>query len=240
LLLTQVQCSSGALSLAAARSALEGSQLRCALLQCDAESLDGVWRETQAIADACGATAAGEALVRSSQARLSALPQPPRLVSLAVLQWTDPLFAAGGWVPEILPFAGCEDVLRVAGGGAAKELDFAELLSAQPSVLVIALCGLSAAEAAREAARLHSAVGTAWARLPAAAAGRVFAVDATRLFTRAEPRVVAETAELLHLLCVSGVQSERGEGWLRLRFDGDSALRSAEKESADEREPVFI
>ena len=203
MVLTQVQTSGGALSLPDAQAALRclcgGAPVR--LLHLDAESLDAAWAEVAAVGAALGATAKGEALAGWCRARVDACSAaargrgPPRRV--AVVQWAAPLYAAGGWVPQLVRAAGGEDACDVPPGGASLQLTPTQLAAAAPDVLLLAICGVGVEAAAAEAPALAEALGQdAWAALPAVRRGAVVAADAVRLFSRAGP-ALADTAELL-------------------------------------------
>lgn len=203
-LLTQVQTGGGQLSLAEAEAAcrrlLDRPSLR--LVQLAAEGLGSAWADALAVANALGAREAGEALVLRSRLRLSALARDGPPARVAVLQWADPLYSAGGWTPALLRAAGCCDALggdEGEAGGASLELQPAQLLAAQPQALLFAICGSGCEEAAAAAASLRRAMGEeAWRRLPAVRAGAVFALDATRLFSRAGPEELAATGCVPH------------------------------------------
>jgi len=190
--LTQVQCASGALSLADAERALQalcgggGEGRRVTLLHLDAESLDTAWAEVAAVGAALGCGAKGEALAGWCRARVDAVSAaargrgPPR--ACAVVQWTQPLFLAGGWVPELLRAAGGRDACDVPPGGASLALQPRQLADAAPEVLLLALCGLGVEDAAKEARALARSLGPErWAQLPAVRRGAVVAADAAEL-----------------------------------------------------------
>ncbi|HJW48209.1 MAG TPA: cobalamin-binding protein, partial [Candidatus Limnocylindria bacterium] len=125
--------------------------------------------------------------------RLGAAHAPrPRV---AVLEWTDPVFTAGHWVPGMVHRAGGVDALA-APGAHSRAIEVAEVASAAPEVLVFAPCGYDLARATREASGVLGSEGWAWARGRAA-----WAIDANALASRPGPRVVdgVETmAALLH------------------------------------------
>jgi len=235
--LTQVQCAGGALTVADAAAALRalcGKPVR--LVQLDAEALDAAWAEVAAIGAALGAAAQGEALAGRCRARLAAVSTaargrgPPRRV--AVVQWTAPLFAAGGWVPELVRAAGGADACGAPPGGASLPLSPQQLAAAAPEVLLLAICGVGVAAAAAEAPALAAARGAdAWAALPAVRRGAVVAADAVRLFSRAGP-ALADTAELLLEVLWPEAQphGHHGKAW-RL-VDVDEALRGGGQERA--------
>lgn len=147
----------------------------------------------RALAAACGLGAAGAALAAHLDGRLADLREraagraTPRV---AVLEWTDPLWSAGHWVPDVVAAAGGVEVLGTPGGASVR-VDQASVLAARPDVVVVAPCGLPLADAIAAARSV-----AAW--LPPGI--RVLAVDGTVL-TGAGPGLVdvAEAlAEQLH------------------------------------------
>ena len=117
--------------------------------------------------------------------------EPRRVV---VLEWLDPPFVAGHWLPEMVAAAGGVELLGRAGEP-SRTSSWGEVVAAQPELVVLAPCGFDAARATREAARLGLP-----ARLTASGIASV-AVDANAFFSRPAPRVaegVAQLAPLFH------------------------------------------
>ena len=110
---------------------------------------------------------------------------------VAALEWLDPLFIGGHWVPQMIELAGGEDVLGLAGEK-SRTADWAELEAAMPQVVVSMPCGLYAEAAAAETMR--------WRRHLDLLGARVFAVDAAAYFSRPGPRLVDGVELLAHLL----------------------------------------
>jgi ABC-type Fe3+-hydroxamate transport system substrate-binding protein len=126
--------------------------------------------------------------------------------NVAFLEWTDPLFVAGHWTPQLIeraggrhplnptlpvPAAGAAEgpigqTLRAAGKSIAVPPEV--LAASRPDVLIICPCGLALAQASREAALL--AANGWWPGLPAVRAGRVGVVDGNQMFNRPGPRLV--------------------------------------------------
>lgn len=116
--------------------------------------------------------------------------RPRRRVLL--LEWGDPPFVAGHWVPELLAVAGGDDVLGAAGE-ASRRVTWHEVAGSDPDVIVFLPCGYHLGPAAEEGrVRVLPQV----AHLRAAAEGEVWAVDATRLFSRCTS-VAGEAARVL-------------------------------------------
>lgn len=131
--------------------------------------------------------------VRDLQAQLASATTRPRV---ACLEWLDPLYCAGHWVPELVALAGATDLLGRAGEP-SRRIDWSELQDARPEVLVLMPCGFSVDRTVQEA--LHQRARHAWPALPAVAQQQVYAVEAAAYFSRPGPRLV-EGARLLAAL----------------------------------------
>ena len=185
---------------AAALSQLLGH--RVTLLQLRADSLDGVLADASRVATALGAPEAGAILGARTRLRLSAVAEAARSrppVRCAVLQWAEPAYAAGAWVPQLLRLAGGVDVLSHTVGRALRP---GELAGAAPQLVVVALCGEALAAAAAAAGALDPPPCP------------LLAADARRLFSRGDPGLLADTAEAL-LQMLQG-EAAAGGGWRRV------------------------
>jgi iron complex transport system substrate-binding protein len=108
-------------------------------------------------------------------------------VSVFALEWSDPPFAAGHWVPDMIEIVGGTPVLAEKGQP-SREVAWHEVRVAAPEVAVFMPCGYYLEEAEEEAdSFLHQAD---FADTPAVRNGNVFAVDATSYFSRPGPRIV--------------------------------------------------
>ncbi len=107
---------------------------------------------------------------------------PPRRV--AFLEWTDPLFCPGHWVPEMIELAGGHDPLGERGGD-SRRITWESVARGSPELIVVAPCGFG----------LEQSIHAARAITPPAGA-KVIAVDANAYFARPGPRI-AEGVELL-------------------------------------------
>jgi iron complex transport system substrate-binding protein len=160
-----------------------------AVVTLSGSTLDGVFADVSRVADALGAPERGAELLSSLRGRMRRLhetlaaaraPRP----RVAVIEWTEPVFAAGHWVPEMVRRAGGCDVLAAVGEHSATRT-LEELHAAAPDVVLISPCGYSAARAAEEGRRLLARDDWRWAR------GRsVWALDANGLVSRPGPRLV--------------------------------------------------
>lgn len=141
-------------------SALATLPTRPRVVTLHAHTLDGVWNDITRVGDALDLRGEADELVAGLRYRLSRLqdrvrsrttPHAPRLL---VLEWLDPPFVAGHWVPELVAIAGGEAVGNTPGARSIRRR-WDELESLAPDRVVIALCGFDEARGRREAASLQ-------------------------------------------------------------------------------------
>src|SRR5260221_374854 len=114
---------------------------------------------------------------------------PPRVIAL---EWLDPPFVGGHWVPEMIALAGGEDVAGPAGAK-SPEVEWEALAALDPDLVVVMPCGWYVEESRAQAIE-H------WERIEALGADRVFVVDAASTYSRPGPGLVDGTELLAHLL----------------------------------------
>jgi iron complex transport system substrate-binding protein len=113
----------------------------------------------------------------------------PRVIAL---EWLDPPYVGGHWIPEMISIAGGEDVAG-SPGLKSPEVSWGELAGLNPDVVIAMPCGWYVEEAQAQATR-H------WERIATLGAGRVFAVDAASTFSRPGPRLIDGVELLAHIL----------------------------------------
>lgn len=142
-----------------------------------------------------------DAIVVEGQARLARIEQRMRQATsrprVVCLEWVDPLFCSGHWVPEMVEIAGGVDALGRKGADSVR-IAWEAMLAWAPEVLVISPCGFHLEKSLEQVSRLTRLRG--WDALPAVRNGQVYAVDADSYFARPGPRVVDGTALLAHLI----------------------------------------
>ena len=139
---------------------------------------------------AIGRLEEAEALVRSNKERLArvraAVASAPRR-RVVFLEWTDPLFCGGHWVPEMISIAGGEDPLGRPGEDSVR-MDWDDVVNARPEIIIVSPCGYRLERSVELARQLRRAPGAA-----------LYAVDANAYFARPGPRVVEGVELLAHL-----------------------------------------
>ncbi|WP_265443052.1 ABC transporter substrate-binding protein [Flexivirga meconopsidis] len=196
LVVTQDLCAVCAVDVSEVHDALDFLQCRAQVLTTDPHTLEEVWASIEAIGAATGRDAAAADLAASLRDRVAAVRASVAGMAgarCAILEWTDPPFSPGHWVPEMIESAGGVSVLGVAGQK-SRRLDWAQVVQSQPEVVVVAPCGFGLAESERLAGEVVAA-----SVLPADAP--VWAVDANASFARPGPRLadgVEALARILH------------------------------------------
>lgn len=185
LVVTQDLCAVCAVDVSVVDDALAHLGCRADVLTVDPHTLAEVLGSVVTLGRSSGRTDAAEAIVVGLRTRLAAvdaavagLPRPRALV----LEWTDPPFAPGHWVPEMVTRAGGHSVLGTAGEKSYRTT-WDAVSAAEPDVVVVAPCGYHLPGAAELSADLVAA-----GRLPTGVP--VWAVDANASFARPGPRLV--------------------------------------------------
>jgi iron complex transport system substrate-binding protein len=122
------------------------------------------------------------------------LPSRPRVFCM---EWLDPIYCSGHWVPEMVRIAGGVDEISREGSDSIRVV-WDDVLAWSPEVLVVMPCGFHLEKAVAVATKLGALPG--WQDLPAVRKRQVFAVDASSYFARPGPRVVEGTELLAHLI----------------------------------------
>jgi iron complex transport system substrate-binding protein len=156
-------------------------------------TLADVWADIAKVGDAIALPAQAAELVSALQHRIERLRSRARLTHhaprIVVLEWLDPPYVAGHWVPELVALAGGEDVAGVRGTPSLAR-PWAELAALAPDLVVVALCGFDVPRARREAAQVTDPDGRALL------GGHVEFLDGNAYTSRPGPRL-GDAAEIL-------------------------------------------
>ncbi len=195
LIVTQALCTVCAVSIDDVRAFAEKLDSRPQVISLDPHTMGEVLGDARTLAQATDRKDVAVDLIREASDRIDRVRlgvRDARRPRVAALEWLDPPFAAGHWTPQLIEFAGGEDVLGFAGE-ASEERSWEEVAAAQPDVVIVMPCGYDAEIAYREA-EMHRA------QLAALGAGEVVAVDAAAYFSRPGPRLVDGLELLAHIL----------------------------------------
>src|SRR6185503_10853913 len=129
------------------------------------------------------------------------------------MEWIDPVFASGHWVPEMVEMAGGHDPLA-SKGKESRRVEWQAVVDAAPEVLILLPCGLSRERTLQELSKATERPG--WAALPAVRAGEVYHADGPSFFNGAGPRLVDGLEILAEILHPEVFPRRRRQGYARL------------------------
>ena len=187
LVITQALCDICAVSERQVHRVVHEEQLGARVLTLTPLDLDGVARSLEEVGEAAGRPAEGARLAAEMRERMTPRVPASSPLRVAALEWLDPPYAAGHWVPEQIARAGGEDALGRAGEK-SERVTWSAIAASRPDVVLLLPCGLSLDEVVREAEAL--ARRPEWRALPAVACGAVWALDANAWFSRPGPRLI--------------------------------------------------
>ena len=178
------------------------------VLSLSPHSLADVFADIKAVGEATGRGAAAKGLTDALRARVERVRVAASAGAVAkprvlCLEWLDPLYQGGHWIPEMVALAGGEAVLATAGEKSIR-LCWEDVIAADPEVIVMMPCGFHL-EATVEQAQSEiwkANLPAAWEGVSAVRRGKVYAVDGTAYFSRPGPRLV-DGLEILQAI-VSG------------------------------------
>jgi iron complex transport system substrate-binding protein len=163
--------------------------------------LTDVLGDVARVGEATGHRDKAEQVIRHLEQRISAVRDRAAQLStrprVACLEWFDPIYAAGHWVPEMVELAGGHDVLGRKSEPSAK-IDWHKVVEVAPHVIVLMPCGFDVSQTLRGAPVLKQLEG--WRNLPAVKAGKVFAANGHAFFSRPGPRLIDGLELLAHII----------------------------------------
>jgi iron complex transport system substrate-binding protein len=192
LILTQDLCRVCALPAGHVNDALDYLGCTAEVISLDPRRLDDVLATILTVGKHTGALPQAEQLVAALRRRLAAVADRVagrRRPAVAVVEWTDPPFTAGHWVPDLVAAAGGRPV-AARPGGRSEQTTWAQIAAARPEVIVVAPCGFHLDDAAAQA----ELVARELPGLP------VWAIDADGLVVRPGPRLVDGVEALAGIL----------------------------------------
>jgi iron complex transport system substrate-binding protein len=160
-------------------------------------NLEDIWTDIQTVGDACERSQQAKQLISSIKQQIAVLPptpsNPPRVLCL---EWLDPPFIGGHWVPEMVALAGGTDVLgKPDHPGVPVSWD--AIVASDPDIILAMPCGYHRHEVEKELEIVP--FSDRWNSLRAVRNGHVFAMDASSHFSRPGPRVIEGILELAEL-----------------------------------------
>jgi len=196
LIVTQALCAVCAVSYDDVKAVAERLDPAPEIVSLDPHTLGEVLGDVRTLAQKTERKDAGVDLVQDAAARIDRVRLAVRGVirrpRVAALEWLDPVYVAGHWTPQMIEYAGGEDVL--GNPGEPSEIVAWDLLAAAaPDVVVVMPCGYDAERAREEAYTFGDELEQLGAR-------RIVAVDAAAYFSRPGPRLVDGLEVMAHAL----------------------------------------
>jgi iron complex transport system substrate-binding protein len=191
LIITQDLCHVCAASPDDLATALARFDRRPQVLCLNPQDLGDVWRDILLVGEEVCRGPQAEALVTQIGVGLAALGRQVQKTTgrprVAFLEWLQPFYVGGHWVPEMIYRAGGEDVFGSARTPSFR-ISIEDVMAAAPEILLIGCCGYSAEQGRSE--YLSMTFPEEWGAIPAVRNGRVFALEANSYFSRPGPRLV--------------------------------------------------
>jgi iron complex transport system substrate-binding protein len=208
LILTQDLCRVCAIPSGQVGDALDHLGCRADVLSLDPYSLEEVLGTIIAVGEAAGVPQRAQTLVAGLRSRLAAVadavggrPRP----RVAVVEWIDPPFTAGHWVPDLVTAAGGTPV-AARGGQRSVQVTYADLAAPEPEIVLVTPCGYHLDGAAEQAEQVVR-------HFPGA---QVWALDGDGLIVRPGPRLVDGVEAIAAILHPGAVPAARPDAARRI------------------------
>lgn len=194
--ITQELCDVCSVSLRDVVSSISDLSKRSEVVSLKPRGLAGVMEDILAVGKACGAEPEARRLVGSLEARIQMVREDAAGLErrrVFCVEWFDPIFASGHWVPEMVSIAGGDDALGMAGRDSRK-ISWDLVPDYDPEVLILMPCGFDTARTKEDATLLAKNEG--WESITAVKKGEVFATNGSAYYSRPGPRL-ADGLELM-------------------------------------------
>ncbi|MBD2041899.1 cobalamin-binding protein [Microcoleus sp. FACHB-672] len=211
-IITQAQCDVCACTLQDVEEAVSKSlSIQPQIISLQPNLLADVWGDIERVAGTLKVDS--QPVIEKLKSRVEAVSSLVKGHSptVACIEWTEPLMAAGNWIPELVSLAGGESVFGVAGKH-SPWLKWEELAAADPEVIIFMPCGFDLERTRQDAMPLIK--NPEWQNLQAIKTGKVYITDGNAYFNRPGPRLVDSLeilAEILHPDIFNF--GYRGAGW---------------------------
>lgn len=197
LIITQELCDVCAVNYKQVTAAAKISAAGAQVVSLEPNTIDDIFENILTVGELAGVTPRAGEVVQDFRDRLAKIGQQTadltRRPRVFVLEWLDPAFAPGHWVPEQVEIAGGEALLGKPGERSVTTT-YDAILESNPEVIVLAPCGYYKEDTLRQLK--NTKFPAAWRSIEAVKTRNIWAVDATSYFSRPGPRVV-DGAEIL-------------------------------------------
>jgi iron complex transport system substrate-binding protein len=213
-LLTQSLCEVCASSPSDLREVLQLVKPKPQVLALHAHDFEGMFADLRELGELLGKDA--RPLEKALRRRMDAVVKKTRRLPkrrVFCMEWIDPVFAGGHWVPEMVEMAGGADPLATKGKE-SRRIEWKDVVVAAPEVLILMPCGFSREQTLRELPIAVARPG--WAELPAVRNKRVYHADGPSYFNGAGPRLIDGLEILAEILHPEAFPRRHRRGYARL------------------------
>lgn len=205
IIITQSQCEACAVDYdAIEKAARDHLDSKPRIVDLQPDDINKVWEDFEKIGAATGHAETARQLIQEIKDTMGHISINARAAdqvpTVAMLEWLDPLMAAGNWMPQLVKLANGKDVFsRAEEAGKSHFIEMKELADKDPDCIILIPCGYSMEQTRREMDVL--AKDTQWQKLSAVENGRVYLADGNQYFNRPGPRLsesLRMLAEILH------------------------------------------
>src|ERR1700720_80669 len=192
---------------------LANFEKRPRVLSLNPRNLGDVWDDISRVASETSQEDVSKKLLAEIDQRLHALKRQvekiPRRPRVAFLEWLEPFYVGGHWVPEMVALAGGEDIFGKVGAPSFR-VELKDIVAAAPDIIVAAPCGYDAQQARNEYCSVM--FPPEWDAIPAVRNSRIYAFEANAYASRPGPRLVTGVealAKIFHPEIAVGDESAR-------------------------------
>ena len=204
LILTQELCDVCAVSYKIVQKAARVYAADATVLSLEPHTIEDIFANIKTVGELTGTSAKAAEVVDNLRQRIEAVRGKTGNVArpkVFMLEWLEPPFAPGHWVPEQVAAAGGECLLGTAGERSVT-INYQQIFDARPEIIVLIPCGYYTADTCRQ---LESTVFPSnWREIPAVMNDNIWALDATSYFSRPAPRVI-DGIEILAKIFHAGI-----------------------------------
>ena len=202
LILTQELCDVCAVSYETVQQAVRRLNGHATILSLEPTTLAGIFDTIRQVGEATGTGARAASLARELEEQADAIEAQMRAASgrprVFAMEWLDPPFTAGHWVPELISRAGGRDEMA-REGYPSTQIPWRRIAEYDPEIIVLMPCGFTLSRTLEELG--HVRLPEEWSGLRAVRSGRVYAVNGSAYFNRPGPRILTGLqilAEIIH------------------------------------------
>ncbi len=189
-IITQELCDVCSVSLSDVLKTISEFSTACNVISLTPRELSGVLEDIMTVGRACGAEERADELVASLRRRIRRVTEKSQRLSrrrVFCVEWFDPIFASGHWVPEMVRVAGGIDELGFEGKDSRK-IPWQAVLDYDPEALILIPCGFDLKRTLNDISLLQKLPG--WDGLAAVRSGNVYAADGSSYYSRPGPRLI--------------------------------------------------